>query len=176
MTHAQPTDAYGVLTDQSTLTIHRVLPAPIDRVWAYLTDGELRRKWFAAGHMPLRLGEAVELVWRNNELTDPPGRIPEGAGAESRMQTRITELDPPNRLAFAWGDGEVTFDLVEQGEHVLLTLTHTGIPDRARLLNFAPGWHVHLDILQARLTGAAPEPFWDGIARLREDYAARLAA
>ncbi|MDP3749542.1 MAG: SRPBCC family protein [Phenylobacterium sp.] len=167
---------YGVLSDPTTLTIKRLMPAGIDRVWAYLTESDLRRRWFAAGEMPAHVGDAMELVWRNNELTDPPGRVPEGAGEENRMQTRITELDPPHRLAIAWGDGDVTFDLAEQDGGVLLTLTHTGIADRAKLLNFAPGWHVHLDLLQARLADTTPEAFWDGIARLKQDYAARLAA
>lgn len=176
MSELSTAGAYGVLTDDTTLTVQRLLPGPIDRVWQYLTESELRRKWFAAGDMPGQVGEPVELIWRNSELTDPPGRAPEGAGAENRMQTRITALDPPHRLAIAWGDGDVTFDLVEEGDSVLLTLTHTGISDRSRLMNFAPGWHMHLDVLTARLTGAVPEPFWDGVARLRADYAVRLAA
>ena len=176
MTRSVTTDAYGVLTNPTTLTMQRLLPARIDRVWAYLTDGDLRAKWFAAGDMPTSVGDAIELVWRNNDLTNPPGQIPEGMGAENKMLTHIIELDPPRTLAIAWGGGEVRFVLVEQGEHVLLTLTHTGIPDRTRLLSFAPGWHMHFDILRARLAGTTPEPFWDGVARLREDYIARLPA
>ena len=42
-------DAYGALSEPSTLTIQRMLPGPIERVWAYLTDSDLRRKWLAAG-------------------------------------------------------------------------------------------------------------------------------
>ncbi|MFN3536696.1 MAG: SRPBCC family protein [Brevundimonas sp.] len=176
MTDAQTAHHYGVLSDPTTLTIRRLLTAGIDRVWAYLTESDLRRKWFAAGDMPAHVGDAIELVWRNNELTYPPGRAPEGAGDENRMQTRITELDPPRRLAIAWGDGDVTFDLAEQDGGVLLTLIHTGITDRAKLMNFAPGWHMHLDLLQARLANTTPEAFWDGIARLKKDYAERLAS
>lgn len=175
MTDALMADGYGVRTDASTLTIRRLLPASIDRVWAHLTEGDLRRKWFAAGDMPLRVGAPFELIWRNDELTDASGRRPEGMGAENRMQSRITELDPPRRLAIAWGaGGEVSFELSEQSGGVLLTVIHRGIPDRARMLSFAPGWHMHLDILRARLGGPATEPFWDGFARLQADYAERL--
>ena len=40
-------DAYGVLTEPTTLTIQRLLPGPVERIWSYLTDSELRRKWLA---------------------------------------------------------------------------------------------------------------------------------
>jgi uncharacterized protein YndB with AHSA1/START domain len=49
MSDTQTADDYGVLTGTDTLTIQRRLPGPIERVWAYLTDGELRRQWLAAG-------------------------------------------------------------------------------------------------------------------------------
>ena len=42
-------DAYGELIEPTTLKIQRLLPGPIERIWAYLTDSELRRKWMAAG-------------------------------------------------------------------------------------------------------------------------------
>ena len=49
MTELATLDAYGVLTEPATLKIQRVLPGPIERVWAYLTESELRRQWLAAG-------------------------------------------------------------------------------------------------------------------------------
>ena len=78
MTATLTDDAYGTLTEPATLTLQRLLPGPIARVWAYLTDGELRRQWLAAGTMEEKVGAPVEFVWRNDELTDPPGERPEG--------------------------------------------------------------------------------------------------
>src|SRR5262245_23524320 len=75
--YAKP-DAYGVLTEPTTLKIQRLLPGPIERVWAYLTESNLRRKWLAAGEMEMKAGAPFELVWRNDELTDPPGLRPDG--------------------------------------------------------------------------------------------------
>ena len=40
-------DAYAAVTEPATLTIRRLLPAPVERVWAYLTEAELRRRWLA---------------------------------------------------------------------------------------------------------------------------------
>jgi uncharacterized protein YndB with AHSA1/START domain len=170
-------DAYGVLTEPATLKIQRVLPGPVERVWAYLTESELRRQWLAAGEMEMNVGAPVELVWRNDELTNPPSQRPTGFSEEQRMQSRITELDPPRKLAIAWqGSGDVSFELEPQGSEVLLTVIHRRLPDRATTLMIGAGWHMHLDILAARATGKEPEPFWDGWSRLRKEYDRRVPA
>jgi uncharacterized protein YndB with AHSA1/START domain len=178
MTDRPTPDSYGALTGPATLKIQRLLPGPIERVWAYLTESELRRKWLAAGQMEMKVGAAVELVWRNDELTNPPGQRPTGFGDEHRMQSRITELDPPRKLAIAWqGSGDVSFELEPRGNHVLLTVIHRRLPDRATLLMVGAGWHMHLDILVARATGKEePAPFWDGWSRLKKEYDQRLPA
>ena len=177
MTKSEAPDAYGALIEPATLKIQRLLPGPIERVWAYLTDSELRRKWLAAGQMEMKVGAPFEFVWRNNELTNPPGQRPPGFGEEHRMQSRITEFDPPRKLAFTWqGSGDVSFELEPKGSKVLLTVIHRRLPDRATLLKVAAGWHMHLDILVARATGKEPAPFWDGWSHLQKEYDRRLPA
>jgi uncharacterized protein YndB with AHSA1/START domain len=168
---------YAALSEPTTLQIQRLLPGPIERIWAYITESELRRKWLAAGEMEMKLGATFELVWRNDELTDPPGHRPSGFSNEHRMQSRVTELDPPRKLAIAWGgSGDVSFELEPKGNKVLLTVTHRRAPDRGTLLLVAAGWHMHLDLLVARATEKNVEPFWDGFSRLREEYDRRLPA
>ena len=170
-------DAWGVLTEPATLTIRRVLPGPIERVWAHLTESDLRRRWLASGTMELAVGAPFELVWRNDELTEPPGERPPGFAAEHRMQSRISECEPPRRLSFAWqnsGDVTIALDELANGQ-VLLTLTHRRLPDAASL-NIAAGWHAHLDLLVAAATEAKKAPFWESWKRLRDAYAARLSA
>ena len=123
----------------------------------------------------MAVGVPFELVWRNDELTDPPGQRPAWATDEHRMESRITELDPPRALSITWGStGSVSFTLEPRGEKVLLTLTHRRLPDRAMTLNISAGWHAHLDILVARATGGEPGPFWDGWTRLKAEYEKRL--
>ena len=166
---------YGVLTEPATLTIQRLLPGPIERVWAYLTDGKLRRQWLAAGDMELKVGAPFELAWRNDELTSPPGHRPAGFKEEERMKSQITELEPLRKLTITWsGTGDVSFELEPKGDEVLLTLTHRRLPNRSTTLMVGPGWHMHLDVLAARLTGKEPEPFWDGWSRLRGEYDGRI--
>lgn len=177
MTDLATPNAFGALTEPATLTIERLLPGPIERVWAYLTESELRRKWLAAGPMEMKVGAPFEFVWRNDELSDPPGQRPPDFGDEHRMQSRITEVDPPRKLAFAWqGSGDVSFELEPRGDHVLLTVIHRRLPDRATLLKVGAGWHMHLDILVARATGRKPEPFWEGWSQLQKEYDKRMPA
>lgn len=170
-------DAYGVVTEPTTLTIQRVLPGSVERVWDYLTKSDLRRQWLAAGDMDLRVGGAYEFVWRNDELNDPPSQRPEGFDEEHRMQGEVTACDPPHRLSISWGStGGVDFSLRQQGDKVLLTLVHHRLPDRTTMLNVSAGWHMHLDVLVARASGDTPPPFWDGWQRLKQEYAERLPA
>jgi uncharacterized protein YndB with AHSA1/START domain len=166
-------DAHGVVDDDATLTIRRLLPGPIERVWAWLTEGELRQRWLAAGAMEMRVGAEFELTWRNDRLGG--GERPESFGEEHRMRSRITALDPPRLLAIEWGStGGVTFELAPAGGRVLLTLTHRRVADRGVLLNVSAGWHAHLDVLVAVAEGRPLPPFWPAWQRLKADYAARL--
>ena len=174
--HGELTE-YGVLTEPTTLRIQRLLPGPIERVWAYLTESDLRRQWLAAGEMELTVGAPFELVWRNDELSDPPAQRPPGFPEEHRMESRITELDPPRKLAIAWrNSGDVSFELDPKGDEVLLTVIHRRLPDRATLLKHAAGWHMHLDVLVARAGGDEPAPFWDGWSRLMKEYDQQVPA
>ncbi|MGL4280507.1 MAG: SRPBCC family protein [Albidovulum sp.] len=177
MTPADTIDLYGKLTTPDTLQITRLLPGPIERVWSYLTESDLRRKWLASGEMPQAEGAAFTLTWRNDDLTTPSGTRPEGFGAEHTMASRITDLVPRRRLAFTWGEnGEVEITLEPKGEDVLLTLVHRRTRDRMMRLMVGAGWHAHLDILKARLDGTTPMPFWDTWQALRADYDRRIAA
>lgn len=178
MTDAATVDAYGVLTEPTTLKIQRLLPGPVERCWAYLTESELRRQWLASGEMEMREGAEFELVWRNDELTDPPGQRPPGfEGGDHSMQTRVTEFDPPRKLAISWGStGGVSFELQPVGDKVLLTLIHARITDRATRLNVSAGWHAHLDILAAKMRGEQAKPFWESWSGLKDEYDGRLPA
>jgi uncharacterized protein YndB with AHSA1/START domain len=178
MTPTATIDAYGTLIEPATLRIQRRLPAPAERVWAYLTESDLRRQWLASGAMELKVGAPFEFTWRNSDLSDPPGKRPEGMPAEHRMKATITECDPPHRLGITWGDrgGSVSFELEAEGEETLLTIIHRRLPERADKLNVSAGWHAHLDTLVARMNGQKVSSFWDHWSNLKQEYDRRLPA
>lgn len=177
----QAMDEFGVVTAARTVRLQRVLPGPIERVWAYLTESEKRGTWLASGAMELRVAGRVELNWRNAELTPhaetPPDRFKSEDG--SAVRGRITRCDPPRLLSYTWGEdpkdaSEVTFELTPRGEEVLLELTHRRLPDRTTMVSVASGWHTHLGILVDRLNDRAPLPFWATYLRLETEYEKRL--
>lgn len=168
-------DPYATQQDANTLTLQRLLPGTPERVWAYLTESDLRRRWLAAGSMQPAVNTAFELVWRNDELSTSASERAEGFGAETRATCQVTELVPLRKLSFTWpGGGEVTFDLEPQGDEVLLTITHRRVADHTMALMVGAGWHMHLDILQALCDGTKPGSFWSGWKRLRGEYEKRL--
>ena len=176
MTDLAVRNDFAVLDNDQTLHVERILPGPIERVWAYLTESDLRRQWLAAGEMEGRVGSGFELLWRNDQLSDDPGNRPEGFGNEHRLESEITAFDPPRKLAFTWGNtGGVTFDLEPSGDAVLLRVTHRRIADPSSQLNISAGWHAHLDVLENRLEGEAPKPFWDRWTALKSEYEQRLS-
>ncbi len=177
MTATLERSAYGALVEPTTLRIERVLPGPVERIWDYLVDSDKRRRWLAAGEMPLQEGATFTLTWRNDELTDPPGERPAGFGTEHSMVSRMLAIDPPRRLAFTFGtQSEVEITLEPAGDSVRLILVHSRVPERSFLLNVSAGWHAHLDLLVAAARDERPATFWDSFQRLKKDYDARLPA
>lgn len=166
---------FARMENGSTLVIQRRLPGPVERIWRYLTDSALRSTWLAAGEMDLVPGAPMELVWRNDNLSDPSDTRPAGFPEEERMTCHIIAVDPMRLLSFAWGKGAVTIQLEPQGDSVLLTLTHTGLDEAGRRNGTAAGWHMHLDVLAARAADTPAASFWSGWVALRDSYAARLA-
>ncbi|HIE1062756.1 TPA: SRPBCC family protein [Serratia marcescens] len=174
---------YGMIIEPGTLRIQRLLPGPIERVWAYLTESDKRATWLAAGAMKLENGAPLELEFRNSDLAGehepPPAKYKQHGGCVSN-RGHITCLFPPRLLSFTWAEqdqgrpSEVTFELTEQANAVLLTVTHRRLANRDEMLSVAGGWHTHLDILLDRLHDRAPQPFWSTHARLEEEYRARL--
>ena len=68
----QAMSEFGVLTEARTIRFQRVLPGPIERVWAFLTESDKRGRWLASGPMELRVGGRVELNFRHAELARTP--------------------------------------------------------------------------------------------------------
>lgn len=168
----------AILIKPSTIRFERLLPGPVERVWAYLTESKKRATWLAAGEFDLRLGGRIELHFDNECLTDEPA--PAGAmGAGKHTSTgKITRLEPLRVLAHTWswegGDSEVTYELAPKGKDVLLTIHHRLPDDRKLKTAVGGGWAVHTGILADRLNGVKPRPFWSTHARQMKEFEATL--
>jgi len=174
-------DDHGVVTEPGTLRLERLLPGPIERVWAYLTESEKRGQWLATGTMDLRAGGRVELRFRHADLSPVKEPTPakfkhkEGGAIVTGI---VTRCEPPRLLALTWvhrAESEVTFELTPKGDQVLLVVTHRRLADRDEMISVASGWHTHLGILVDRLAGRTARPFWSVFATHEGYYAERLA-
>jgi uncharacterized protein YndB with AHSA1/START domain len=173
-----PTESYGVVLEPGTVRLERVLPGPIERVWSYLTDSNLRAKWLARGDMELRTGGRVELHFHHAELSPHVEPIPEKYRDMERgsdVVGRIIRCEPPRILSYSWGEpsgaeSEVTFELTPQGRNVLLVVTHRRLEDRNAIVSVAGGWHAHIGILIDVLNEVEPRPFWSTHTRLEAAY------
>lgn len=168
-----PADLGAVLAPD-TVRFERLLPGPVERVWAHLVESEKRGLWLATGTLEPRVGGAVELTFHNAALSREP--VPERHRARSGpivSRQRVTRFEPPRALAFTWGSAaspsEVLFELEPDGDRVRLTLTHTRLDRQARL-DVSGGWHTHLAVLAAHLDGRDPPAFWSLLETVAAAY------
>ena len=54
--------------EPGTVKLQRLLPGPIERVWAYITESDKRAKWLARGEFDLRVGGKIRLEFDNSKL------------------------------------------------------------------------------------------------------------
>ena len=173
------------LIEPGTIKLERLLPGPIERVWAYITESDKRAKWLCAGKFELRVGGKVTLEFDNSKLPN------EGATPEKYKDRGlacfdgvVTRLEPMRLLAHTWtwtggkstlgGDTEVTYELTPRGKEVLLRIIHRRLEGKELVPSVMGGWDTHSGILADLLNGVEPRPFWKTHSRLEQEYAATL--
>jgi uncharacterized protein YndB with AHSA1/START domain len=145
---------YGVVTEPRTVRFERVLPGPIDRVWAYLTESDKRAKWLASGPMELRVGGRFELKFNQADYA--------------------AIIEPTPERFKHQGESEVIFELTPRGRDVLLVLTHRRLGNRVEMVSVASGWHTLLGILVEHLNGCEPRWIWSVRAAVEDEYEKRI--
>jgi uncharacterized protein YndB with AHSA1/START domain len=176
-------DEHARVMGPGTVRLERLLPGPIERVWAYLTDPAKRGEWLARGEMEPRVGGSVALRFQHADLSAekiPPEKYRQKVEGAT-VQGTVTRWEPPRVLSFTWGEGsgaesEVSFEATPRGAEVLLVLTHRRLATRPGMVGVAGGWHSHLDVLADRLHGREPRGFWSAISRLEPVYEKRVPA
>ena len=158
-----------------TIRLERLLDAPVEMVWRYLTEADLRAQWFAGGTDARGEGE-LELRFDHDLLSTDDVPYPEAyakyKGATNRE--KVVRFEPPRVLAFTFGEGKqgiATFELFAEEKGTRLVLTHSGITSGTGAQDFGSGWNSHLTVLQEKLAGRGVRDFWELHARSKEAVA-----
>jgi uncharacterized protein YndB with AHSA1/START domain len=161
---------FGTLLDANTIRFVRDLPGPIERVWAYLTESDLKATWIGPGDVPADIGGERTTTWEGED-GEPGGGL--------TLRTRV--FDPPRVLEYDWielqapggaiRDSVVRIELAAEGDRVRLTLTHSALPVDS-YETIGAGWHAHLDTLRATMNGVDGPGADVRYEAVRERYAA----
>ena len=80
-------------TATRSILVEREMPHPPEKIWRALTTPALIEDWLMANDFAPELGRRFQF-----RATPVPGW-------SGITNCEVTELDPPRRLAYAWGDG-----------------------------------------------------------------------
>ncbi|EJM99589.1 SRPBCC family protein [Phyllobacterium sp. YR531] len=168
-------DSLGTVTAPRTVRIERLLPGPAERIWAYLTESDKRRRWLAKGPIADFVGGDVRLIFHHSELSQEPAPAEYRKYEGHTNHGKVTRYDPPHVLSYTWPDGdnepsEVTFELDTIGPDTKLTITHTRLANTNSMVSVATGWHTHLAALVSHLQGQQIKDFWADHKRLESEY------
>lgn len=177
-------NTFGERIDDSTVRFERMLPGPVERVWAHLVESGKRAKWLCGGVTEPFKGGKVEMIFENSSLStkpdiDPPEKYRD-LPKRVEFDGTVTRYDPPRVLSHTWNfegqQSEVTYELESVEDRVRLVLTHRKLSSAEEMLSVSGGWHAHLDILEDVLLGREPEAFWRTHTPIEAEYERRYSA
>ena len=134
--------------DGDALVVSRTFRAPIEDVWASVTEPDRTARWFGTWHGDAAPGRMIKVQMA----------FEEGA---PWLDKRIDACDPPRRLALSNESGDMRIELLlshSDGETELRLVHHIDPTDE--IGEYGPGWEYYLDMLAASLEGQ-PLPTFD---------------
>lgn len=135
--------------ERLSVRFERRFAAPIERVWAALTEPEELSAWLMPAWIEAHVG----------------GRARFDFDEDGYAEGSVLSFDPPTVLEYEWhypGEDQsvVRWELTAEGEDTLLVLDHRLLAmDQAT--GYGAGWHAYLERLAARLGGDATTGAWD---------------
>jgi uncharacterized protein YndB with AHSA1/START domain len=159
-------------TAPDAIRLERLLDATPETVWRYLTEADLRSRWFMGGTDATPGGE-FDLLVDHDKLSDEEVPYPESYAAHkgATWTEKVVRFEPPRLLetTFQGGkNGTVTYELFPERGGTRLVLTHSGIVSPVGAQDFGSGWNSHLTVLEERLAGRSVKNFWALHAQSRD--------
>jgi uncharacterized protein YndB with AHSA1/START domain len=154
------------------IRLERLLDAPPETVWRYLTEAELREQWFMGG-TDAHPGGEFELIVDHDKLSTDDVPYPDGYECfKGRVfKEKVLRFEPPRLLQTTFQGGQngiVTYELFPEGGKTRLVLTHGEIKSPTGFQDFGGGWASHLAVLEERLAGRSVKDFWALHAKSRD--------
>jgi uncharacterized protein YndB with AHSA1/START domain len=151
----------GQLTSPKAIRFERLLPAPAEEVWQYLTDEKQLALWIANATVDLRVGGRIKLHFSESDDPQDHCKSKERDTKHDKGGT-ITECERNRRLTYLPLDPKgnetiLSYTLIPLDGQTLLVLEHSELPADF-MIAFAAGWHSYLDALGCRLRGEEPQP------------------
>lgn len=156
----RPTGRLDRTDGKRDLILTRSYRAPIEDVWASITESDRTARWMGAWAGEAGPGRNIKLQMAYEE------------GAPW-CDAHIEVCEPPRRLAITTTDDYGTWHLeavlTETGGTTELVFTHHLEPE-ANLGEVGPGWEYYLDALGAARTGADRPDFEDYYPSMKQYY------
>ncbi len=142
------------------LILVRSFRAPIEDVWASITESERTARWFASWTGEPGVGRTIRF-----RMTHEGDDIPES-------EMTIQACEPPRHLAVTAVDDHGSWHLEatlteDAGNTVLRFVQH--LEDTSTVGEVGPGWEYYLDMLVATHTGD-PQPDFDDYYPAQKSY------
>jgi uncharacterized protein YndB with AHSA1/START domain len=138
------------------LRIEKTFAAPPELVYEFLTERRRVLDWWGPESMSVP-DEALDF----SRLGPWHSVFMNAEGRRYKVSGRVTELDPPNAVAFTWGwhdaedargpETQVRIELRPSGGGTEFVLTHSGLTDDDSRANHKLGWTSALGKLERLL-------------------------
>lgn len=169
----------ATLASPTSLELVRELPAPPERIWEFLINPDLRKRWFCGGETDPRVGGGMAFEFDHRRLSKSPPPDKDSCAEAVSFTGTVTVWDPPRQLAFLWPGEEgadtlvtITLEAIEGGAR--LHLVHERLNSTGDRTGAAAGWHAHMDLLADLLSDQKPRDFWKIYVPLEADYRERF--
>jgi uncharacterized protein YndB with AHSA1/START domain len=155
------TGTYETVENRPMVRFERTFPHPVDAVWEAVTDPSQLAQWFPSTMEFQSLEPGATIRFEFPDHDDIPV-----------MTGEVLTVEPPSKLAFTWGDDELTFELEPQDGGAACRLRFTVLLDGAeKAARDAAGWEVCLDELErVAAGGAGKQPDTSPSGEWREYY------